>query len=92
VTGQTRTRTVTLVAKAQIEIEPGVILPAGSYNSMQKQIRLATLSGMSWTKPEYMVELSADQLVYMVAKNMENCISIEYDLTKFVRLGQIVIS
>ena len=91
-TTRVQRRSVRLTAAAPVEIEPGIILPAGIYEGVEKRLGVPLMAGMSWTPPEYHLELSEVQLVAMGAKPTPNMISTEYDLSKFVRLGQITVS
>ncbi|KRR12395.1 hypothetical protein [Bradyrhizobium valentinum] len=89
---QVRKQSVHLTARSSVELEAGVMMSPGRYVGQSKQLGVATLNGVSWTQPEYTIEFSGQQLAAMGAKNMSNVISIEYDVTKFVRLGQITLS
>jgi hypothetical protein len=56
-----------------VEIEPGIILPAGSYAGESREIGVPTLPGQTnWTRPDYLLEFTAKQLAAMGAKNTEN--------------------
>lgn len=89
---QVRKQSVCLTAGTSVELEPDVVMPPGNYRGQSKQLGMATLNGVSWTQPEYTVEFSGQQLAAMGMKNASNIISIDYDITKYVRLGQITIS
>jgi hypothetical protein len=86
---ETRRGDVLLEVKAPVELEAGVVLPAGSYNGTSKETGLQTDQGVSWTSPTYHIELTSDQLVALGAKNVDHPVSTEYDLTKYVRSGEI---
>ena len=87
---QVRDRKVTFNVTEPVEIEPGTVLQPGTYSGTEKQIGISTLAGVSWTKPMYRLELSADDLENM-GLNSRNLISIEYDVSKLVSLGKISI-
>ncbi|WP_454616507.1 hypothetical protein [Bradyrhizobium cenepequi] len=89
---QVRRQSVRLDTGMSIELEPGVVMPPGSYRGQSKQLGMATLNGVSWTQPEYTVEFSGQQLAAMGMQNASNIISIDYNVTKYVRLGQIAVS
>ena len=84
-----RTRPVQFIVHDDVKIEPEVVLPAGHYHGEEKQIGVNLLEGMNWTNPTYHLELSADDLESMGAKNIGRLVSVTYDLTKFVRSGDI---
>ena len=85
-----QTRAVMLEATQAVELEPGVVLPPGNYTGTETRTGLATASGdVSWTKPEYKIKLTADQLANMGATYTENIIAEEIDVTKFVRSGEL---
>ena len=88
-TDRIRSRPVQYVVDEPVELEPGVILPAGTYPGTEKQIGVDLLQGIQWTNPTYHLELSAADLESCGAKNTRNLLSVEYDVTKFVRLGNI---
>jgi hypothetical protein len=88
---ETRRTPIQLTATKPIELDPGVVLPPGTYTRTSKQTALHTQAGATSTKPEYKLELTAEQLTSMGATNMGNYVSIEYDVSKFVRSGDISI-
>jgi len=48
--------------------------------------------GMRWTRPQYSIEFSADQLTAMGAENIgEDAISEDWDVTIFVTSGDLTI-
>lgn len=82
---------VTLTATCDIDLEPGVRLPPGTYAGIREQIGLETLEGVSWAKPSYSVELTGAQLANIAPTTAKrNVISTRYDVTRFVRSGDIV--
>jgi hypothetical protein len=84
---------VQLIAAAPVELEPGIVMKAGTYTGEMKQLGLPTMGGqISWTAPEYKIEFDAQQLSHMGMVNVGNLMSIEYDVTKFVRSGQIKVA
>jgi hypothetical protein len=87
-----KTRPVNLVAREAVEIEPNVFLPAGTYTAVEKQLGMATMGGVSWTRPEYKIELTAEQLGAMGMKHSANLISVEFDVSKFVRAGNLAVA
>lgn len=81
---------VRLQASNDVEIQPGVILPAGLYEGTRKRLGVHFMGGLSWCAPEYLIELRASQLAEMGASVSGRTISIEFDVTKFVKANQIV--
>ena len=79
---------INLTVVVPVEIEPGLEVPAGTYTGK------TTFRGQqNWTEPRYILELTAAQLnALAAAQPTPNLISVEYDVTKFVKLGQIVVS
>jgi hypothetical protein len=76
--------------RSAVEIDVGVVLPPGKYLGLCTQVGMPTLAGdISWAQPEYSIRFTADQLTSMGAKDVQNHISIEYELTKYVRSGAI---
>ena len=85
-----RTKRVRLIAVTSIELEPGVVMQPGNYTGVSKELGVAmTRRQMKWTPPEYTVLFSGEQLTKMGMRHVMNVISIDYDVTEFVRLGQI---
>lgn len=80
---------VRLRAKESVEIEPGIIMPAGTYSGISKQLGVYLMNGLNWTTPEYRIEFQAAQLADMGMQNTANLISCEFDVTKFIRTKQI---
>jgi hypothetical protein len=79
---------INLTIVVPVEIGRGLVVPAGTYTGNKK-----TLRGQGSTEPQYTLELTAAQLnVLAAAQPSANLISVEYDVTKFVKLGQIVVS
>lgn len=75
-----------------VEIEEGVLLPAGSYAGTMEEGGIDTMLGVQWMSPQYRLELSADELESMGRKNHPSIDSIDYDLAPFVRSGKIEVS
>jgi hypothetical protein len=88
---QVQTRKVSLTANAPVEIEAGVVLPAGTYTGEEKKLGVTAWGGQSWTKPRYMLPLTAEQLNAMGAK-VSATLTSHYDVTAFVKRGQILVS
>ena len=76
---------IDLTVVVPVEIEPGLEVPAGTYAGKKK-----TLRGQGSTEPRYILELTAAQLNALTAAQPSlNLISVEYDVTKFVKFGKI---
>jgi hypothetical protein len=85
-------RRITLSAANNIEIERGIVLPPGSYDGIERQAGLEMVDRTRWSEPEYKIEITADQFARMGANNAGQLLSIEYDVTKFVRWGQLTVT
>jgi hypothetical protein len=72
----------------RLDDDPEILLSPGTYPGTRRQIGMATLGGVSWTKPDYKLELSVGQIKAMSAK-YTRIIAIEYDVTDHVRRGEI---
>jgi hypothetical protein len=89
---EVRTTPITLIASEKVEIEPDVVLLAGQYQGHAKQIGVYMLGGkLEWTAPEYKLSLDAKQLKEL-GVDPGNLLSVEYDVTKFVKSGQLATS
>lgn len=84
---EVETRTVILTAADPVELELGIIMPAGRYRGASKRM----LNGLSWTAPDYSIKFSRQKLVAMGMKDAEHVVSIDWTVTKFVRDGKIVV-
>jgi hypothetical protein len=75
----------------EVHLEPGVLLPAGNYEGTIKETSFEDGEGQTkWTDPHYMIELGADELESM-GRKFTSEISVEYDVSKFVRGGDILV-
>jgi hypothetical protein len=78
------------VARA-IELEPGLVLRPGVYIGAKTRTRVDSIGGVSWTRSQYKLEFTADQLTRMGAQARPNLIAKNIDVTKFVRLGKVIV-
>ncbi|WP_336055213.1 hypothetical protein [Nitratireductor sp. CH_MIT9313-5] len=92
---KTKATRVRLRCKGPVEIDvnPTITLPPGTYEAEAKQFGVPTLGGrISWTDPEYLIELSGDQIQQYGGKpNATPLISAEYDVTQFVKKGVLTL-
>jgi hypothetical protein len=79
------------VARA-IELEPGIVLRPGVYTGIKTRTRVDSIGGVSWTPSQYKLEFTADQLARMGAQQKPNLIAKNIDVTKFVRLGKVIVA
>ena len=86
------TRRITLSAASDIEIERGIVLPPGSYEGIERQAGLELIDRTRWNAPEYKIEITSDQLARLGAGSARQLLSTEYDVTKFVRWGQLTVT
>ncbi len=79
------------VARA-IELEPGLVLRPGVYIGAKTRTRVDSIGGVSWTRSQYKLEFTADQLTRMGAQARPNLIAKNIDVTKFVRLRKVIVT
>ena len=84
-----QTKTVRFKVARAVELEPGLVLPPGSYIGTKTRTRVDSINGVSWTPSKYKLEFTADQLTSMGAQVKPNLIAKNIDVTKFVRLGKL---
>ena len=72
------TREVVLTASHAVELEPGVVLPPGRHPATETRASLGTMGQVTLAKPEYWVTLRER--------------SAKYDVTKFVRSGELAVT
>jgi hypothetical protein len=85
-----RNTPVRLSATHELAIDSGVTLPAGIYPGRKREIGLEKLAGVEWNAPEYWIDLKAEQLGG--PGKPQNLSSASYDVTKFVRTGDMVVA
>jgi hypothetical protein len=84
-----QTRAVTLEAKQAVELEPSIVVPPGYYPAIEERSGLETIGGdVTWTEPRYKIEFSAKELAKLGVKGASR-IFVRYDVTKFVRSGEL---
>jgi hypothetical protein len=87
---ETTVERVRLTVTRDIALEQGILLPRGTYIGTRKQIGLVTYQGKNWAPPTYLLELDADQIASVGGNVRPNLVSVEYDVTKYVRTKEIV--
>lgn len=85
-------RRITLSAQNSIEIERGVVLPAGNYAGFEGQVGVELVDRTRWREPEYKIEFTADQIERIRTSSTTNLLPTVYDVTQFVRLGQLTVT
>ena len=81
---QVQTKKVTFKVAQAVELRAGLVLPPGFYTGT-KRTRLEPVgSGQNWTDPRYTIKFTAGQLASIGAMN--------FDVTKFVRSGQLIVA
>jgi hypothetical protein len=83
-----QTKTVRFKVARAVELEPGLVLPSGSYIGSKTRTRVDSTGGLSWTPSQYKLEFTADQLTSM----KPNLIAKNIDVAKFVRLGKVIVA
>ena len=89
---EVRTKRVRLKATEPVELEKGVVMPPGAYTGKSKQHVLMRGERTEWTAPTYAISFSAEQLHRMGMKTQNGLISIDWDITPFVRSKQITVA
>jgi len=84
-----KTNSISLTVNRQIEIEAGLVLAPGAYSGTSKQFGFPRVEEMSWTKPEYVLELSEAELRCIGKRYLRNA---KYEVTKFVDRGDITVT
>jgi hypothetical protein len=85
-------RRIILSASSDIEIERGVVLPAGNYAGFEGQVGVELVDRTRWREPEYKIEITADQIKRIGTSNATNLLPTVYDVTQFVRLGVLTVT
>jgi hypothetical protein len=86
-----RRSAATLRAEKAAKVDD-VLFPPGDYPAERRQMGIALPRGqIKWTTPEFRITLTAEQLRSMGAKNTDKMLSVEYDVTKYVRSGEFVV-
>jgi hypothetical protein len=90
--GQVRTRRVVLQVMYVVPLELGATLPAGIYDGIAKETSAedAGEGRTEWSEPRYIIELDAKELERM-GRHHSSEISVEYDVSRFVRVGDILV-
>jgi len=86
-----RDQSVTLTVVTPIELELGVVLRSGSYVGRLQQRGFPRTDRIDWTRPEYFIRLTGEQLIGIGMKYVRHDISMEYELTKFVSSETVVV-
>jgi hypothetical protein len=89
---QVQQHTVQLRAAATLALESGLILPHGSsFVGYSRRLALTYRGEAGWTDPEYFLSLTAQEL-RRLGKDPGAVLSADFDVTRHVRLGQIVVA
>jgi hypothetical protein len=81
---QLQTKKVTFKVAQAVELRAGLVLPPGFYAGTETRTRLEPVgSGQNWTDPRYTIKFTAGHLASIGAMN--------FDVTKFVRSGQLIV-
>jgi hypothetical protein len=84
----TRTPVKFLVVRP-VKIDDDLILPAGRFDGIRKAIERPGRTHQ--ITPVYLLELSPEQLKEVDAKSRNNLITAAYDVSKFIRSGEIMV-
>ena len=88
-TTQVNKRTVTLTVVFAAQIEDGVLLPLGRYSGAERREN-PNLSGPM--NADYFLTLTRAELIALGATNISHHLSVEYDVTRYVRSGSMTVS
>jgi hypothetical protein len=86
-----RDESVILIVVTPIELEPGLVLPSGSYRGTSKQLGFPRTDCIGWTRPEIFIRLTGDRLIGMGMKYVHHATLMEYELTRYVSLGAVTV-
>ena len=81
---QSKHEAVTLRVVSPVEIEPGVVLPVGTYPGRSAQIGVEFKGNVIWSNPGALSELHS-------SGRSSALHATEYDITRFVFSGAIVV-
>ena len=91
-TEQVQKTPVLLRVITPVQLDKEILLSVGQYPGTRKQIGVPIVAGeISWSAPEYSIELSANQMIAMGVKHMQNDVFMDYDVTKHVRSGEVAV-
>lgn len=82
-----RKRTVRLVADADVTIEGDLKLPAGTYLAMKTELETWFMGKPSYSPPEYVIEITAEQYQACGLDIGGPFLSEEHDVTKLIGAG-----
>jgi hypothetical protein len=80
---------ISVTARDAVEIEGGLVLPAGLYPGTRTRIGVALGGGTSWTSPRYKIELTGRQLADIGVPNADHLVTIDFDVTPLVNSGKL---
>lgn len=83
---------VEFLVDAPLEIESGVVLPAGEYEGHMEQHGYDALDDVSWAPAEYKLEVSAEDWGEMGGKVERDLVSTVIDLSRQVKQGLVRVS
>jgi hypothetical protein len=84
------TRAISLQAPQDVKLKAGLTLPPGLYSGTEERIRADSIGGPSWTV-KYKITLTEEQLATIGATLHPDLSSADFDVTAFVRQGQLAI-
>lgn len=82
-----RMRTVRLVADAEVSLEGGLKLPAGTYSAVKTELETWFMGKPSYSPPEYTMEITAEQYQACGLDIGGSFLSEEHDVTKLIGAG-----
>lgn len=80
---------VRLEAIQEIDLEPGVKLKRGSYDGVRELIKTDDADAPP-PKPHYYLTFGSEELRSMGVDKRKNSVTTRYDVTKYIRLGQLM--
>jgi hypothetical protein len=90
---RSRTRAIKLGAQQAVELEPGVVLPPGTYDATEVRQGLETMGGdVTWAEPHYKIEFSAKELAKIGVKGAASRVFVRYDVTTRVHSGELTLT
>lgn len=86
-------RVVVLLVAAPVAVDDDVTVQPGEYEAIERRYvtKGAQARAPSLTSPLYLMELTGEQLAALGAEQLAEFASVEFDVTKFVRGGQMIV-
>ena len=84
-------KSVQYVVESEVELDDGVMLMPGAYEGRTTHLGYIKHEETVWAPKMYFLELDTQQIVDMGGKAPEHLTLVEYDITKYVENGLILV-